>query len=218
MTAIDPPDPPYRHLTHRLSDPEHFGIAVSGENESFYSLKGMIEELFRVVGIQNARYLKSTASYLQPGRAADVRASDGTKLGTFGELHPDVADGWKADGRVYVAELCFGAIAKCRDMQKRFAPLPRFPVAERDLAVVVDSDMESESLKRIIESTDAGVIVSDVKLFDTYSGVGVQPGKKSLAFSFALRAEDHTLSDEEIKKAMDAIIESLRKNDAPLRV
>ena len=193
------------------------GIAVSGENESFYSLKGMIEELFRVVGIQNARYVKSTASYLQPGRAADVLADDGTKLGTFGELHPDVADGWKADGRVYVAELYFGAIAKCRDMQKRFAPLPRFPVAERDLAVVVDSDMESESLKRIIESTDAGVIVSDVKLFDTYSGVGVQPGKKSLAFSFALRAEDHTLSDEEIKKAMDAIIESLRKSDAPLR-
>ncbi len=193
------------------------GIVVSGENEDFYSLKGMIEELFRVVGIQNARYQKSTASYLQPGRAADILASDGTLLGTLGELHPDVADSWKADGRVYIAELSFNNIAKCRDTQKRFVPLPRFPAAERDLAVVVDSAVESESLKQVIESADAGVIVSDVKLFDTYSGVGVQPGKKSLAFSFALRAEDHTLSDEEIKKAMDTIIDSLKKNGAPLR-
>ncbi len=193
------------------------GIVLSGENEDFYSVKGMIEELFRVVGIQSARYQKSSASYLQPGRAADILASNGTLLGTFGELHPDVADSWKADGRVYIAELSFNNIAKCRDTQKRFVPLPRFPAAERDLAVVVDSAVESESLKQIIESADAGVIVSHVKLFDTYSGVGIQPGKKSLAFSFALRAEDHTLSDEEIKKAMDTIIDSLKQNGAPLR-
>jgi len=208
------------HIDNGADLPEEhkiIGIVVSGENESFYSLKGMIEELFRVVGILSAHYRKSAASYLQPGRAADVFAEDGTLLGTFGELHPDVADSWKADGRVYIAELEFNSIAKCRDTQKRFMPLPRFPVAERDLAVVVDSGVESESLKQVIESADAGVIVSDVRLFDTYSGVGVQPGKKSLAFSFALRAEDHTLSDDEIKKAMDTIIESLRKNDAPLR-
>jgi phenylalanyl-tRNA synthetase beta chain len=193
------------------------GIVASGENESFYSLKGMIEELFRVVGIQNARYQKSSASYLQPGRAADVLAEDGTPLGTLGELHPDVADGWKTDGRVYIAELSFNNIAKCRNTQRRFVPLPRFPAAERDLAVVVDSGVESESLKKVIEATETGVIVSDVKLFDTYSGVGIQPGKKSLAFSFNLRAEDHTLSDDEIKKAMDAIIDSLGQNGAPLR-
>jgi phenylalanyl-tRNA synthetase beta chain len=77
--------------------------------------------------------------------------------------------------------------------------------------------VESESLKKVIEATETGVIVSDVKLFDTYSGVGIQPGKKSLAFSFNLRAEDHTLSDDEIKKAMDAIIDSLGQNGAPLR-
>jgi phenylalanyl-tRNA synthetase beta chain len=193
------------------------GIVLGGEGDTFYSLKGRIEELFRVVGIENAVYQKSTASYLQPGRAADVFASDGTQIGTFGELHPNVADSWKADGRIYIAELSFRAISDCRDTQKRFVPLPRFPAAERDLAVVVDSGMESEALKRVIESADAGVIVSDVRLFDTYSGVGILPGKKSLAFSFALRAEDHTLSEDEIKKAMDTILESLKNNSAPLR-
>jgi phenylalanyl-tRNA synthetase beta chain len=167
--------------------------------------------------VKNALYQKSVESYLQPGRAAEIVSATGASLGVFGELHPDVAGSWKADGRVYVAELNFAAIAESRTAGKRFEPLPRFPAAERDLAVVVDLETESASLKRVIETAPAGVIVSDVRLFDTYAGLGVLTGKKSLAFSFSLRAEDHTLSDEEIKRAMDAIIEALKASGAPLR-
>ena len=193
------------------------GIILGGEGADFYLLKGIIEELFRVLGVKSATYQKSNASYLQPGRAAEILASSGASLGVFGELHPDVADGWKADGRVYVAELNFSAIAQSRTAGKRFEPLPRFPAAERDLAVVVDAAVESASLKRVIETAPAGVIVSDVRLFDTYAGIGIPAGKKSLAFSFSLRAEDHTLTDEEIKRGMDAIIDSLKASNAPLR-
>ena len=193
------------------------GIVLGGEGVDFYLLKGMLEELFRVLGIKNAEYRKSTASYLQPGRAAEIVSESGASLGAFGELHPDVADGWKADGRVYVAELSFAAIAENRTSGKRFEPLPRFPAAERDLAVVVDAALESSVLKQVIEAAPAGVIVSDVQLFDTYAGIGIPAGKKSLAFTFSLRAEDHTLTDEEIKRAMDAIIDALHANGAPLR-
>ncbi len=193
------------------------GIILGGEDVDFYLLKGMIEELFRVIGVQNVAYEKSGEGYLQPGRAARIVGETGALLGVFGELHPNVADGWKADGRVYVAELDFSAIAGSRGADRRFEPLPRFPAAERDLALVVDAETESETLKRVIETAPAGVIVGDVRLFDTYAGRGVASGKKSLAFSFALRAEDHTLTDEEIKRAMDAIIESLKENGAPLR-
>ena len=193
------------------------GIILGGEGVDFYLLKGMIEELFRTLSIKNAAYQKSTANYLQPGRAAEIVSETGMSLGVFGELHPDVANAWKADGRVYVAELNFAALAQSRTMGRRFEPLPRFPAAERDLAVVVDAGVESAELKRVIESAAAGVIVSDVRLFDTYAGIGIQAGKKSLAFSFSLRAEDHTLTDEEIKRGMDAIIDSLKENGAPLR-
>ncbi len=193
------------------------GIVLGGEGVDFYLLKGMIEELFRVLSVKNAVYRKSASSYLQPGRAAEILSASGVSLGVFGELHPDVADGWKADGRVYVAELNFAAIADNRTSGKRFEPLPRFPAAERDLAVVVDLDVESAVLKQIIETAPAGVIVSDVRLFDTYAGLGILTGKKSLAFSFSLRAEDHTLTDEEIKRGMDAIIDALKASGAPLR-
>ena len=85
------------------------------------------------------------------------------------------------------------------------------------LAVVVDSGVTSADLKRVIETAPAGVIVSDVRLFDTYAGIGIPVGKKSLAFSFSLRAEDHTLTDEEIKRGMDASIDALKASGAPLR-
>jgi phenylalanyl-tRNA synthetase beta chain len=105
------------------------------------------------------------------------------------------------------------AIADSRTAGKRFEPLPRFPAAERDLAVVVDADVESAVLKRVIETASAGVIISNVRLFDTYAGLGILTGKKSLAFSFSLRAEDHTLTDEEIKRGMDAIIDALKNRE-----
>ncbi|MBA4347739.1 MAG: phenylalanine--tRNA ligase subunit beta [Clostridiales bacterium] len=193
------------------------GIVLGGAGADFYLLKGMIEELFRVLGVKDAVYQKSSAGYLQPGRAAEIFSPSGVSLGVFGELHPDVANSWKTDGRAYVAELSFSAIAESRLAAKRFEPLPRFPAAERDLAVVVDADAESTSLKSVIETASAGVIVSDVRLFDTYAGIGIPAGKKSLAFSFSLRSEDHTLTDEEIKRGMDAIIDSLKKSGAPLR-
>ena len=196
---------------------KQIGIVLGGENVDFYLLKGILEELFRVLGVKDVSYQASTASYLQPGRAAQIVSASGVCLGVFGELHPDVADGWKADGRVYVAELRFSALAESRAAGKRFEPLPRFPAAERDLAVVVDAGLESAVLKRVIETAPAGVLVSDVRLFDTYAGVGIPSGKKSLAFSFSLRADDHTLSDEEIKRGMDAIIDSLKATGAPLR-
>ncbi|NLI55171.1 MAG: phenylalanine--tRNA ligase subunit beta [Clostridiales bacterium] len=193
------------------------GVVLGGEGVDFYLLKGMIEELFRAVGVKDAVWQASGESYLQPGRAAQIRSESGEQLGVCGELHPDVAGSWKADGRVYVAELNFAAIAQSRSADKRFEPLPRFPAAERDLAVVVDAGLESIVLRRVIENAPAGVIVSDVRLFDTYVGLGIPSGKKSLAFSFSLRAEDHTLTDEEIKRAMDAIIDALQASGAPLR-
>ena len=208
------------HLDTGADLPEErkkIGVILGDETADFYNLKGIIEELFRVLGISGETYRQSNASYLQPGRAAEIVAADGTQLGIFGELHPDVVACWKADGRVYVAELNFGAISALRSSKKRFVPLPRFPAAERDLAVVVDADVPSANLKRVIETAPSEVIVSDVRLFDTYAGIGIPAGKKSLAFSFALRAEDHTLTDEEIKRGMDAIIDSLKANGAPLR-
>jgi len=89
--------------------------------------------------------------------------------------------------------------------------------SERDLAIVVDRAAESETYKRIIEQTKVDVLIESVRLFDSYEGIGIPPNKKSLAFSFSLRSDEHTLSDEEIRLAMNAIIQALEEAGAPLR-
>lgn len=194
------------------------GLLFLGAEESFYTLKGAIEALFDACNVRARRYARTDSPYFQPGRAAVITAvDDGTVLGELGQLHPDVARAFDLDCPVYVAELSMQSMYACCSGTKKFCPLPRFPLVPRDLAVVVDRTVETEQLQRVIETAQDEVLVENVKLFDTYEGIGILPGKKSLAYTFTLRAEDHTLNDEEIKRAMDAIIAALQASGAPLR-
>ena len=141
----------------------------------------------------------------------------GKKLGELGQVHPDVLDAWDVPGPVYMAELSFADILALSVDTPAFQPLPRFPVVSRDLAIVVPEESESAHWIELIETAPVDVIVEKGRLFDVYRGPAVGFGKKSLAITFNLRAEDHTLTDEEIKKAFETIIRVLGENGAPLR-
>ena len=193
------------------------GLVFFGEGESFYTLKGALEQLFNRCGIADATFSRTERSFLQPGRAAEIHAADGARLGYIGEVHPDVTGSWKLDERVYAAELSFDALFAAANTAKRFVPLPRFPVVARDLAVIVDADTESAQLRDCILAAQTPLLIEDVRLFDSYAGAGMLPGKKSLAYTFTLRAENHTLSDEEIRSAMQAVLDALGAAGAILR-
>ena len=192
------------------------GLAFLGESESFFTLKGVIEALFEKAGIPAVRFVKGGAPCFQPGRCAKIYSGE-TLLGEMGQCHPDVLDKWGIKQPVYMAELGFAAIDAVRERKKTFSPLPRFPLVNRDLAVVVDEDAEASFYAGIIAGAQQALTVSDIRLFDVYKGTGVAEGKKSLAFTFSFRAEDHTLTEEEIRTAFEAVIEALAKNGAPLR-
>ena len=193
------------------------GLILYGEDEDFFSLKGTIETLLDVLGIQNAVYATDKRPYWQPGCAATVCAPDGMPIGRFGTLHPDAIASYGIKARVYAAELSFSALLSLASEGCQFTPLPRYPLAERDLAVVVERDAASDIFRRVIEKANTGVLIENVRLFDSYEGTGVPSGQKSLAFSFTLRSDDHTLSEDELRQAMDTIIEALRQAGAPLR-
>ena len=192
------------------------GLIFFGEQESFYTLKGVIETLLGRFGIRGVKFEKNGIDCFQPGRRADVKV-DGKKLGELGQVHPDVLNVWDVPGPVYMAELSFSAILGLSVDTPAFQPLPRFPVVSRDLAIVVPEESESAHWIEIIEKAPVDVIVEKGRLFDVYRGPAVGLGKKSLAITFSLRAEDHTLTDEEIKKAFETIIRVLAENGAPLR-
>ena len=192
------------------------GLILFGEQESFYTLKGIIETLLDRFGVKGARYAKSDVPCFQPGRRADVLLN-GQKLGELGQVHPEVLQAWDISLPVYMAELSFEALVSLWQQTPTFQPLPRFPVVSRDLAIVVPEASESAHWIELIESAPVDVIVEKGRLFDVYRGPAVGLGKKSLAITFSLRAEDHTLTEEEIKKAFETIIRTLEENGAPLR-
>lgn len=208
------------HFDNNPTLPEErkkLGVLYFGDNESFFTLKGSLETLFSACAMQPVRYEATERPYFQPGRAARLIATSGAVIGEMGQLHPDVAGAWGIGCPVYAAELSMSTLLKESTGTKKFSPLPRYPVVQRDLAVVVDRDVENAALTELILRADTPVIIENVNLFDVYSGAGVLLGKKSMAYTFTLRAEDHTLCDEEIRSAMDAIIRSLELGGAPLR-
>lgn len=195
------------------------GLTFFGEGEDFFTLKGAIEELLDGLGIADVRFVRGGGPYLHPGRSALIYSAN-TYVGELGETHPDVTKAFDIEARVYMAELRFDALFALQNRARTYVALPRYPVVQRDLAVLVDECETAETLKAAIERANglpAGVLVEQAELFDVFRGGAVPAGKKSMAYSFTLRAEDRTLNEEEITAAVSAILGSLKNVGATLR-
>lgn len=193
------------------------GLVFFGEEEDFFTLKGALVNLFDRLSLKPASYKAAERPYLQPGRSAVIVSDDGSVFGEIGQLHPDVAGKWDIDIPVYVAELDMSIMQDACLGTKKYQALPRYPVVQRDLAVITDLHAENAFISEVIRNADAGVLIENIRLFDVYTGIGIVTGTKSMAYTFTLRAEDHTLTDDEIRNAMDAIIRALADNGAVLR-
>ena len=182
-------------------------LGAYGEGVDFYSLKGDVDALldaFRLTGVKYAANTDRPAFH--PGRCADILVG-GEVVGTLGEVHPLVAKNYDVDCRLYVARLDFTRLLELRNTQIVYKPLPKYPASTRDIAVVCDADIPVGELQECIANT--GKLVREVTLFDIYTGNPIPAGKKSVAFSLLLRAEDHTLTDVECDADVKAILTAL---------
>lgn len=148
------------------------------------------------------------SEFYQPGRKA-VMSIGKEQIGELGAVHPNVLKSWGIDGRVYFAEIDMNKLFAHTGAKRTYKPISKFPKVARDLAIVVDNKVTAAEVSRVISQTKLKVILDDVELFDVYRGTGIPEGKKSMAYSFTLRSEDHTLVDEEIQAAVGSIIRAL---------
>ena len=207
------------HFDNNAELPEErkmVGLLYFGQGEDFFTLKGSVEQLLDYLGIKDVKFTRGGGAYFHPGRKALVYAG-GTLVGELGEIHPQVAAAFDVDAKAYVAELSFAKLLELRDGKKTYQALPRYPVVQRDLAVICDESVEADTLKAVIAAAPAQVIIEDVALFDVFRGGSVPAGKKSMAYTFTLRAEDRTLNDEDIQAATQCILGALEQAGASLR-
>ena len=198
-------------------EPRHLIFGTYGEHETFFTMKGEIDALLELLNVKPAEYVanRENPSY-HPGRCADILI-DGKLAGTIGQIHPLVAETYGIGGEVYVADLDFTTIEASLAEERVFHSLPRFPAVTRDLALVCDEALTVGELERCISGA-AGPLLRKINLFDIYRGPGVPMGKKSVAFSLELRADDRTLTDEDSTGVVDRVLKALKEEkDVTLR-
>ena len=198
-------------------EPKMLVLGTYGANETFFTLKGELEAIFAGLRLEKARYeaVKDNPSF-HPGRCARVSIG-GVDVGVMGQVHPLVAQNYGIDTDVYCAELNFSQMMQLQLPDATYTPLPKYPTVSRDLALVCDEAVTVAQAEDVITAA-AGKLLRNVKLFDIYRGVGVAEGKKSMAFSLELRADDRTLTDTDSEAVVNKVLEALKEQlDAVLR-
>lgn len=190
-------------------------LGAFGKQEDFYSLKGIVENLYEMANI-SVSFERANIEYLHPGKSADI-IYNSKKIGYIGEVHPDVINNYSIKEKVIIAELDVDVIKDNYIKVKEFENIPKYPSIERDLALVVDIGQEVGKLIEYIASFD--MLIKSVELFDIYQGDQIQIGKKSVALNIVLRDNNKTLTVDETNPIFEKLIKSLNnKFNAKLRV
>ena len=198
-------------------EPKMLLLGSYGPNVNFFTLKGQLEAVFAGLRTLKTSYVadKTNPSY-HPGRCAKVFVG-GEEVGVIGQVHPAVAKNYDMDVEVYCCEINFAKVSTLLLPEVTYTPLPKYQGTTRDLAVLCDEAVTVADVEHVIEA-NAGKLLRSVKLFDIYRGTGVPEGKKSMAFSLELRADDRTLTDADSEGVMSKVLSALaEKLGATLR-
>ena len=199
------------------NEPKILILGTYGANADFFSVKGELEGIFSALRIKKASYTatKTNPSY-HPGRCAVVSV-EGIEVGYIGQIHPLVAQNYDMDVPVYCAEIDLDVLMGLQLPEPTYQPLPKYPTVSRDLAIVCDEVVTVAQAEAVIEAA-AGKLLQSVALFDIYRGANIGEGKKSLAFSLSLRADDRTLTDSDSEQVVSRVLAALaEKLNATLR-
>jgi len=176
----------------------------AGPELDFYDLKGIVEGLANDLHLPSVNYRPANWPALHPGQSAELVVKD-RAVGSFGVLHPKVAQSFDLGRRtVLAAELDLEALLAAIPARYAYQPVPRFPAALRDIAVVVDESMTGERVTGEILAAGGGLL-KRAELFDLYRGPSIPEGTKSLAYALTYQADDRTLTDKEVDKAHQKI-------------
>jgi phenylalanyl-tRNA synthetase beta chain len=167
----------------------------------------LVEPLMAATGI-DWEVEPAERPYLHPGRSASILAGDERKIGWIGELHPLVARAWDLQGDVAAFEIDADALVELDPGPAMAEDLTTFPALLQDIAVVVGDDVPAAMVEQVIRDA-GGDLLRDVEVFDVYRGDQVSEGSKSLALRLAFRADDRTLTDDDVAGRRAAIEEAL---------
>lgn len=185
-------------------------LGMYGEDVDFYVLKGIIENILELSSIQRYDVTREAQnpSY-HPGRTANIKIGNDI-IATFGEVHPLVLSNYGISQRVLIAQINIDKLVKYSKPEKKYTPIAKFPAVGRDIAIIVDEEVEVGNIEKIIQKR-AKKSLESLKLFDVYRNEKLGQNKKSVAYELSFRSTERTLTDDEISNIMNQIISDLEK-------
>lgn len=199
-------------LTEAPDEVKTLCLGTSGSEEDFFTMKETLENFASYNNIKFT-YKRGNVPYLHPGRTAQVYC-DGTLIGTFGQLRYDVVDSMaiakdkKNDTKIFIAELNYDVLKTKFKEEITYTPESTFAKTGRDIAMIVDKEVECGDIIATIEKADS--LVAEVDLFDIFESEKLGFGKKSMAFRIVFASNEADVTDEMTDKAVDSIVNTLK--------
>jgi len=173
----------------------------------FFEIKGVVENLFEELGIEEYVFVNTQAGAFSPGRAAKILIGD-SDVGMIGELIREVPDNFDIKKEIFMCEIKFDRLVKFVSMDKKVFLPPKFLPAKRDVSIVVGKNVYIRDLVKTM-TDEGGDIVKEVEISDEYFGSQIPDGKKGLTFSIEYLSGDRQLTEQEIEKTHSRIREAL---------
>jgi phenylalanyl-tRNA synthetase beta chain len=209
-------------INHRQGNGLQLGLVLFGEVSkraamnkqpySFYDMKGILEGLLTLLGIEASRFQwvvePSTSPILHPGRSATIMIQN-QRMGVIGQLNPMIQPTFDlGKSPVFVSQIDLKAILELKTSALKLKPIPRFPSVTRDLAFYVSDRLPFSSIVKTVKKAGKKM-VDDVLLFDLFQGNQLPKGQVAMAIRIILLDEQKTLQEEEINQTINAIKSAL---------
>jgi len=172
-----------------------------------FNVKGIIETVFQGLKVENWEVVPGNHPAFHPLRNGKI-IMGGKEVGIFGEIHPEVVNNYRIPEKVNLFEIDFEDLLPNVPSDIKYCILPKYPLVQRDLALIVKEEILSADIIKTIKSIDEKLI-KKVTLFDIFKGKQIGDGYKSLAYSMVFQAEDRTLTDQEVENIFKEIREQL---------
>lgn len=176
------------------------------KNVDFYTIKGVTEEILDYLGYAG-RYSfmkQEMPKEMHPGQSAYINVN-GTNVGIVGKVHPNVTR-----ENVFVLEINLDELFQKKVGKMKYKEISKFPNVKKDIAFVVDKSLTSKEVEKAIKN-GGGSLLTDIEIFDVYTGVGIGLDKKSMAYSLTFSDNKKTLTDDEVNALMNKIIDTVSK-------
>lgn len=183
-------------------------LGLNKSKIDFYVIKGIAEEILDYLGYNGRYSFISTNNYskeLHPWQTAIISVNN-DNIGVIGKVNPTLAE-----DDVFVLEIDLDKLLSKKVGKMKYKEISKFPEIKKDIAIVVDDNITSKEIADTIKKA-GGSLLAKSEVFDLYKGKGISEGKKSLAYSLSFAASDRTLTDEEVNKTVEKIIERLKKD------